>query len=282
MTRKYGPIGTSIWDSEKFLALDGDDSRLAYLYLIACPHGNSLGVFRLPAAYLAVDRRTTADRAKEMLADMVRVGLIETGPDDQIRISHWFFHDTGAGNPSTVSAFCKNFQDPRMAKPGGLRTRALVEMVYASARKAEAWNPGTTQFGGMTRDIQNLLIAELKRDREPTLEAMRNMEQPEPNTLLHTLLDTVSITLGGEGVTHLVGTVGDIKKRETDRETDRETGDGEGDGEGEGSAEGRGRGAANIGLPALPSESRQSGRNMPQDLKGIIDGMTAKAGPRRR
>jgi hypothetical protein len=281
MTRKYGPIGTSIWDSEKFLALDGDDSRLAYLYLIACPHGNSLGVFRLPAAYLAVDRRTTAERAREMLADMVRVGLIETGPDDQIRIVSWFFHDTGAGNPSTASNFCKSFQDSRMAKPGGLRTRAMVEMIYATVRKAEAWNPGTTQFANMTRDIQNLLVAELKRDFDQTVEAMRGMEQPEPNTLLHTLLDTVSYTLGVDGVAHLVNTVGYIKKRETDmdRDMERETGDGEGDGEGEWSPEERGRG---FGLPALPSESRQSGRKLPQDLKGIIDGMTAKAGPRRK
>jgi hypothetical protein len=277
MARKFGPVGTSIWDSEKFLSLSDDTARLGYLYLIACPHGNAVGLFRLPAAYLAADRRTTPQVAVAMLDELVRVGLIELGESDQIRIVNWFYQDTGASNPSTASAFCKSFGDHRLIKRGPLRTKALVEMIFATLTKAEGWNPETQPYSRMVKDIQALLLTEIRNDQGQTWAAIRAMTQPEGNTLLHTMLDTVSYTLGGHGV--LQGGGHTDTEKDTEKDTDRERETDTGQGHGEGSPEGN---TLRIALPSLPANRGQAGRPIPEDLGKLIKSMTDKAGPRKK
>ncbi len=276
MSRRYGPIGTSVWDSRKFLELDNDSHRLGYLYLIACPHGNSLGVFRLPVVYFAADRRTDKDAAEEMLADMERVGLVERGDDEQIRITRWFYNDTGANNPSTGSSFCKVFKDTRLIKPGELRTRAFVEMFMATLTKAESWNPDTAPFSKMITDLQNAMSAELKANRDATLSALRAYPIPEPNTLLHTVVATVSYTVGGQGVAHVwdIEHVKLIQETETvhgDSTRTTETGDGD-----LGGSKKVAR-SAQSAPPSPPADGGQSGRGNVGDIQHEIAGLNQRA-----
>lgn len=276
MTRRYGPIGTSVWDSKKFLELENDSHRLGYLYLIACPHGNSLGVFRLPVVYFAADRRTDKDAAEAMLEDMAKAGLIERGEDEQIRITQWFYNDTGANNPSTASSFCKVFKDTRLVKPGPLRTAAFVEMFIATLTKAEGWNPESAPFSRMVTDLQNSMIAELKANQSTTLEALRSYPAPEHNSLLHTVLDTVSHTVWGHGVPHVY----DIEHVKRIQET--ETGDGYGQrttdtDNGYVAAANFDARSAPSAPPSLPAGGRQSGRNTPADVEATIASLGAKA-----
>ena len=276
MSRRYGPIGTSVWDSDKFLSLENDTNRLGYLYLIACPHGNSVGVFRLPVNYFAADRRTNPETAEGMLADMERVGLIERGAEDQIRITKWFWNDTGANNPSTASAFCKVFADTRLVRRGDLRTRALVEMAIATLTKAEGWNPESAPFSKMVKDVQNLLAQECKRDLQAMRRALARHPTPEPNTILHTVLDMVSYTVSLHGVAHLWDI--EHEKLIQDTDTDTETGDrirttdnGYG---GRGSASER---SAPSAPPSPPADSGRSGRKPPEDLQRTIAEMHARS-----
>ncbi len=191
MTRRYGPVGTAIWDSEKFNGLASDTHRLGYLYLIACPHGNSLGVFKLPTKYLAADRNMSEQAAAKFLADCEDVGLIETGPDHMVRIIDWFWQETGANNPSTVSSFCRNFKDRRLLKPGVLRTKAIAEMAMASMAKAESWSPETRPFGAMQNDLLELLTGEFRKTPEEIERALRAQPECAPNSIAKTVLDTV-------------------------------------------------------------------------------------------
>lgn len=276
MSRRYGPIGTSVWDSDKFLALESDTNRLGYLYLIACPHGNSVGVFRLPVNYFAADRRTDPETAEAMLADMERVGLIERGTEDQIRITKWFWNDTGANNPSTASAFCKVFNDMRLVKRGDLRTRALVEMATATLTKAEGWNPDSTPFSKMVKDIQNLIAQECKRDLQAMRRALKQQPTPEPNTILYTVLDTVSYTVGGHGVAHLWDIEHEILIQETDTDTDtgdriRTTDNGN-----VGEIENDERSAPSA-PPASPADGSRSGRKVDEETARTIAELTAKS-----
>lgn len=276
MSRRYGPIGTSVWDSDKFLALENDTNRLGYLYLIACPHGNSVGVFRLPVNYFAADRRTDPETAEAMLADMESVGLIERGREDQIRITKWFWNDTGANNPSTASAFCKVFCDVRLVKRGDLRTRALVEMATATLTKAEGWNPDSAPFSKMVKDIQSLIAQECKRDLKAMRQALQQQPTPEPNTILHTVLDTVSYTVGGQGVAHLWDIEHEILKQETDTETDtgdriRTTDNGN-----VGGIEKQERSAPSA-PPSPPAEGSRSGRKVDEETARVIAELTAKS-----
>lgn len=271
MTRRYGPIGTSVWDSEKFLSLKSDAARLGYLYLIACPHGNSVGVFRLPVSYFAADRRMDLTTASAVMDDMEDVGLIERGRDDQIRIVKWFWNETGANSPSTGTFFCKALADARLVKPGTLRTRAIVEMVFSTLTRAEAWNPDSPQISKMLKDIQAFLTAEARRDPAGLRAAIAETEMPEKNTMLHTVLDMVSYTLGGDGVStlyhiqHKTLTLKQRQETDTDTETDTETGDKE---------ELRARESElSAAPPSSPAKSGRSGRKIPPDLQAKIDSL---------
>lgn len=278
MTRRYGPIGTSVWDSQKFLALANDSHRLGYLYLIACPHGNSLGVFRLPVVYFAADRRTDKDAAEAMLSDMAQVGLIERGEDEQLRITRWFFNDTGANNPSTASSFCKVFKDDRLIRRGPLRTRALIEMAVATLTKAEAWNPETQPFGKMVTDIERLLVSEMKADPEAIKAELMTYPAPEHHTLYHTVVDTVLHMVGGHGVGHVwdIEHVKRIQDTETvhgdsTRTTETDTDNGKGTG-----AHFEERSAPSA-PPSPPADGGRSGRKTPQDIQATVTSLAAKA-----
>ena len=252
--RRFGPIGTSVWSSRKFLALANDSNRLAYLYLIACPHGNALGLFRLPTGYFAADRRISHDDGEAMLKDMERVGLIRRD-GETIRITSWFAQDTGANNPSTVSAFCKLFNDTREIKRGPLRGEAIAEMSHASLSRAESWNPNTDQFSRMVKDLQNLLIGQLRSpDSDALQSAMLQLPEPGANTVLNTVLDTVSHTVSTRWGTGW-GTHNKQKQEtETDTERDTET-ESETDTE---KSSARAREGKNNPPPALPADSGQA------------------------
>ena len=49
--RLYGRIETSFWQNEKVQRLS-DGGRMLYLYLLTCPHGNSVGCFVLHDGYI--------------------------------------------------------------------------------------------------------------------------------------------------------------------------------------------------------------------------------------
>lgn len=270
MTRKYGPIGTTIWTSKRFLKLKNDTNRLAFIYLVACPHGNSLGVFKLPVVYFAADRGLTVGEAEAVLDDMQSVGLIERGDEEQIRIPNWFYQDTGAGNPSTVSAFCKVFKDNRLVRPGPLRTAAIAEMVLASLEIAEGWNPTTAPFGKMSNDLTSFLIAEGRRDIDALKIAFSKHHPPEPQSIAATILDTVGYTLS-DTLYHIRK-----QKRETETDTDTDTGDGDGHGDGDGAQHKNQAEPPSAAPPSLPPDGGQSGqlgkgkRSVPTDVQETI------------
>jgi hypothetical protein len=68
--RDYGKVFTAFWTSSDVLAMNEDERTLA-LYLLTCPHGNMLGCYRLPVAYVAEDLRWAQERAAEALAGLV-------------------------------------------------------------------------------------------------------------------------------------------------------------------------------------------------------------------
>lgn len=80
MSRDFGTVRSALWGSKKFLRVKGDAERLFYLYLHTCPHGNSIGCFRLPKGYAMEDLRwsiETVDRAIEALCKADLIGWDE-------------------------------------------------------------------------------------------------------------------------------------------------------------------------------------------------------------
>jgi len=82
--REYGRVGVSIWNSQKFLSLENNNSRLVYLYLLTCSHGNSVGCFRLPEGYIMADMPYL-----EMIEDKSK-GRGKKTPTDSLSIAYGY------------------------------------------------------------------------------------------------------------------------------------------------------------------------------------------------
>jgi len=53
---RYTQVFDRFWDDENIVLLS-NDSKLLYLYIMSCRHGNAAGVFILPKPYIQDDLR---------------------------------------------------------------------------------------------------------------------------------------------------------------------------------------------------------------------------------
>jgi hypothetical protein len=91
--RQFGRIETAIWQTPKFRALSERGQRL-YLYLIACPHGNAIGCFRLPYGYAEEDLAWPRETLLETLSELLANGLATYNERLSIvRLAGWFGHN---------------------------------------------------------------------------------------------------------------------------------------------------------------------------------------------
>ena len=92
--RKYGKIETALWHNPKVRGLS-ESARLLYLYMISCPHGNSLGCFVLPDGYISADLKWDQRQVSKLVNELVAGRLIERSETSSlIRIIGWFGHNT--------------------------------------------------------------------------------------------------------------------------------------------------------------------------------------------
>ena len=73
--REYGKVYTAFWTSDDVQRMTEDQRTLA-LYLLTCPHGNMLGCFKLPIAYVAEDLRWATERVEDALVGLIEVGYV--------------------------------------------------------------------------------------------------------------------------------------------------------------------------------------------------------------
>lgn len=269
MARKFGMVGSSVWDSDKFTSLSDDSARLTYLYLCTTHHGNGVGVFKMPAAYLAVDRGKTKDEADATLQELKTKGLIEIGHEGQIRITKWFYGPSGANSPSTGSSFAKTFQDRTMVKDGELRLRAALEMMHSTLEKARGWNPDSTPLSHMHGDFIKLLSALLKDHGVKVFDAVEYLGYSTQDTMWDTMWDTVLHTMSNTMWTHRhrQGHLTPDKEKDTDSDTESDT------------EREIGPRARNRATPSSPPTSppanggRSGGSKVPDDIQGKIDSL---------
>jgi hypothetical protein len=73
--REYGKVYTAFWTSEDVSVMTEDERTLA-LYLLTCPHGNMLGCYRLPSAYVSDDLKWTPERVSKGFGGLASKGYI--------------------------------------------------------------------------------------------------------------------------------------------------------------------------------------------------------------
>ena len=79
--RDYGVVRVRFWAWAKRKKLSLEARDLA-LYLLTSPHGNSLGCFRLPMAYLCDDLDANAKAVIKSLDELRAVGFLERDEED--------------------------------------------------------------------------------------------------------------------------------------------------------------------------------------------------------
>ena len=67
--REIAKVHSSFWTSPNINRLS-EDGRMLAVYLLTCPHGNSLGAFRLPEGYVAEDLKWDSDRVKRTFREL--------------------------------------------------------------------------------------------------------------------------------------------------------------------------------------------------------------------
>jgi hypothetical protein len=67
--REIAKVHSSFWTSPNINRLSEDGRMLAF-YLLTCPHGNSLGAYRLPEGYVAEDLKWDSDRVKRTFKEL--------------------------------------------------------------------------------------------------------------------------------------------------------------------------------------------------------------------
>lgn len=73
---RYYPVSPLFWMDDKITPLD-DAGRVLALYLLTCEHRNLEGLYRLPYAYISADLGWPAERAREVMAELVECGFCQ-------------------------------------------------------------------------------------------------------------------------------------------------------------------------------------------------------------
>ena len=88
--RDFTKVSNSLWNSDKFNKLGNDRAKLAYLYVLTCPHSNSAGCYTLKKGYLMADLDWDFEAIDPVLESLRSAGLIDYDHDTQtVRIVNW-------------------------------------------------------------------------------------------------------------------------------------------------------------------------------------------------
>jgi hypothetical protein len=104
--RDYSKVSPKLWRSPRFRALQDDDARYLYVYLLSCEHQTSAGCFRLPDAYAAADLRWTDEKLDASRKSLVHGAMIaHDAATEEYFVLRWFRH-----NPPTNGKHLKGVQ----------------------------------------------------------------------------------------------------------------------------------------------------------------------------
>ena len=99
--RSYGSIPSKFWIEAKEKGLS-DDGRQLMAYLMTCHHGNSIGCFRMPVAYIAEDLGWAFERVSTTLSETVSKGFLERDDERSWNRLPNHFETVSVSNPNVA------------------------------------------------------------------------------------------------------------------------------------------------------------------------------------
>ncbi len=106
--REYGKVYTAFWQDPSMRALS-EDARTLALYLLTCPHGNLIGLFRLPDAYVSDDLQWTMQRVSKGFAELFRKGFCQRDEGTNMLVIPKFVKWNAFENPNVAKNAAKVF-----------------------------------------------------------------------------------------------------------------------------------------------------------------------------
>lgn len=165
--RDFGLIHTRYWTWAQEHGLS-DSAKLIGAYILTCEHGNSLGCFRCPKAYVAEDLGYSIDTVSKGYGILESKGLIRYCEASKWLLIPKFLHWNRIQNPKHASSVLKN-----------------VSQIPSSFQLGEILVKSLKQYGG--------------RHLEP------GAIDTVSDTLCHTVSHTVPIQREGEGEGYVEG-----------------------------------------------------------------------------
>lgn len=191
MSRRFGKVIGTLWASKRFRSLPDDVARLAYIYLHTNTHGNCVGAYRLPAAYLAADVGVSQDQAGAALAAMERVGLIRyDAAESIILIEDWWLYNSITNRKHLQAAISAIADMPRRCL---FRPRVALEASSEMIAKARSWATDAKGASAATEALtmcRKLVVSTLG---DATQEAMHHARRELPRELWIELSEALSI-----------------------------------------------------------------------------------------
>jgi hypothetical protein len=99
----YTKIDSLLWTDDKYKGLS-DDGKMLFVYVLTCPHRNSLGLYFLPPPYAAYDLGWTAQRYDKALTELLDKGLIKYNKATSIILIKNFLKYNPLENTNQVKA----------------------------------------------------------------------------------------------------------------------------------------------------------------------------------
>lgn len=150
--RRFGMIGSRVWRSKKFRDLGGTDSKLLYLYLHSCSHGNSAGCFHISPTLIAAE--TGIENVESCLQDLARVGLILRDPsEDLVQIRSFFAFNMPSSRKQLAGPLTILEGLPR----GDLRDAVCAELALAVHEKATGFPKDHDAYGVFMHHAADLM-----------------------------------------------------------------------------------------------------------------------------
>ena len=98
---RYATVHTKMWQDNKFRALDQPD-RMLFLYLLTSPHGNMIGYYYLPKAYIAADTGMDARQVEGSMQTLHRLGMVLYDDEAQMVLLKQFLKYNPISNENQV------------------------------------------------------------------------------------------------------------------------------------------------------------------------------------
>ena len=85
---QFGKVETRFWTNPETSSFS-DKEKLLFLYLLTCPHGNTLGCFNVPDGYVAADLGWNMETVQACFLTLTEKGFISRGADGWILIRNF-------------------------------------------------------------------------------------------------------------------------------------------------------------------------------------------------